>query len=125
MGREERRRFARVPEVFHARCRRAGSGEPWQEIQTANISASGLRFLTKLPFEAGDEVELEMELPASGGELKVTAAVVWVKSPAAGVVELGVEFKNLTPDQERQIDDVVEFLMKHPRPMRPSDPERS
>ena len=125
MGGEERRRFTRAPEACPSKCRRARSGEPWQEIQTINISASGLRFLSKLPFEVSDEVELEMELPASGGELKVTAAVVWVKSPAAGVVELGVEFKALTPDLERQIDDVVEFLMKHPRPMRPVDPERS
>lgn len=118
---QERRRFQRVPETFPAQCRRSRSGEPWQEIQSLDISAGGLRFVSRLPFEQGEPLDFEMTLPATNQELKVSGAVVWTKFQAAGVVEIGVQFNRLTPDQEILIDEVVQFLMKKSRPMpRPS-----
>lgn len=119
---QEQRRFARVPESLPVQCRRPGSGEPWKEIKTINVSAGGLRFLSPVPFDQGERLALQLRLPVSGDALEVKGIIVWVKSPAAGVTEIGVQFDGLTPDQEISIDEFVQFLMKNPH-ARPADPQ--
>jgi len=111
----ERREFHRVPETFHAKCRRAGElGEIWKDVQTVNIGAGGMRFTSGEMCDAGDTLELELHLPAGGGVLTVSSNVIWSKVLSPGVNEAGVAFVNLTPDQQWKIDELVAFLQKHP-----------
>ncbi len=111
---QEQRSFPRVPESFAAECRLAGSGESWQAIQTINISASGMRFGSPLPYEVGTQVDFQIKLPISGRQLEISGGVVWSKSLGARVSEIAAEFNDLTPGQEIQIDELVQFLMKSP-----------
>jgi len=111
----ERRQFHRVPETFHSKCRRSGElGEIWVEVQTVNIGAGGLRFISNEGFDTGDQLQFQLNLPAGGGELTLTAEVVWGKTLSPGVVESGAQFVELTPDQQWKIDQLVAFLKKSP-----------
>ena len=86
-------------------------------MKTVNISASGIRLFSRQLFESGTALELQLKLPLSKGikEFAVGGTVVWTNSPAAGVTEVGVQFDNLTTDQQAEIDDFVQFLLEHPR----------
>ena len=120
----ERRRFDRVPETFEVQYRRLDwTGEPWRAVRSLNISASGVRFISLQPLDPGMLLELQLKLPLERGEtiFIVKGSVAWSKSVAAGVAELGVQFMDLTLDQQAQIDEFVQFLLKHPRPHPPPD----
>ena len=119
---QDRRRFPRISEVCDARCRRAGwPGEPWELVRTINVSATGMRFVSRQAFEQGAALELQLKLPLNRGvkEFSVHGTVVWSHSLAAGVTEVGVQFDNLTTDQRAEIDDFVTFLLEHSRHKHP------
>lgn len=108
----ERRRFMRAAESFPTQCRPTGSDEPWQGGHTVSMSAGGLRFVSPMYLEAGAPVDLQVVFPMSGETVWMTGTVVWTKSPAAGVVEAGVQFHPLNPEQEMKINAVVQVLMQ-------------
>ena len=113
MGRE-RRQFPRVPHPFDVRYRPAGTfGATWQLAQTVNLSAGGLRFCTEDMFELGDLLETQIELPGMHAPLVLQGRVIWKQLLAAGVLEYGVEFLDVGPDQQVQIDQLVAFLQKN------------
>ena len=115
----ERRQFDRVPEELQMQYRPADHpSDPWRVVPTINLSASGIRFLCQHRIELGTGLDLQLTLPLMNGltTLDVQAVVAWCSSPAAGVAEVGVEFHNVTPDQQMQLDDFVRFLLSRPKP---------
>ena len=113
---QERRRFQRAPESFPIQCRNPKEGERWKGVQAINISASGLRLLSDVPFEEHAMMEFKLDLPNIGGPLVLLGDIVWSKVMTVGVVEVAVEFKQVTPEQEIQIDEIVDFMMRKPKP---------
>ncbi len=109
----ERRHFQRVVQSFDARYRTFGSlGEPWRIFRTVNVSATGLRFRSSDLIELGMTLEIELDLPCLKEPLVVRGHVVWSQAMASGVTENGAEFVDLSPEQSRQIDELVKFLSK-------------
>ena len=111
---KEQRRFDRVPETFPSRYRLSGSGEPWREVKAVNLSAGGMRLLSDVPFPEGSLIDVRFTVPTMEKSMELKGCVAWMKTPAVGVVETGVAFESLTPDQEIQLDEAVHFLLKRP-----------
>ena len=112
----DRRKHARVQESFPAKCRRAGTREPWQDIKVVNLSADGLRCLGTLPYEAQTELDFQLTLPLTEDCLEIAGTVVWMRAPAAGLAELGVRLRPVSEVQETHIDQIVDFMRRGPHP---------
>ena len=111
--RQERRRFVRAPQPFRARYHLYGElMESWRDTTTVNLSASGMRFRCGDPVESGAVLEIELTIPSVREVLTLSGRVVWSQSVASGVSEVGVQFADVTPEQEQRIDELVKFLLK-------------
>lgn len=116
----ERRDFSRVPVPFRVRYRLYRElGESWRQIATVNISAGGMRVRSEEPLEVGGRLEVQITLSSAATPLTVQGCVVWSRSLGAGVNEIGVQFTDLTPVQQEQVDGIVLFLMKSTPPPPP------
>lgn len=107
----ERRRFNRIPQPIEARYRVSGDfGLAWAKGNLVNISASGLRFRAEEQLEKGTMVEIEAKIPGLKELIILKGMVVWSTLQAAGVAEMGVEFSEVSVQQQYQIDSLVSFL---------------
>ena len=110
---DERRDFSRVPVPFEVRYRIYGElGETWREVATMNISAGGMRLRSEEPIEVGAQLEIQITLSSAATPLAVQGSVAWSRSMGAGANESGVQFTGLTPQQQEQMDSLVQFLRK-------------
>jgi Tfp pilus assembly protein PilZ len=105
----ERRRYERIACQIPVRYRLKAQGmiTSWKESEAGNISTGGL-FITfgeKIPL--GDVIALEVRVPGLVGPLQVDARVAWVKE-AAGVVECGLEFSGLKPQDKKFLAGFIE-----------------
>ncbi len=107
----ERRDFHRVPQPIEAKYRVSGNlGVTWAVGTLVNISAGGVRFRAEELIEKGAFVEVEAKVPGLREVLTVKGIVVWSSLQASGVAEMGVEFSEVTLQQQYQIDNLVSFL---------------
>ncbi len=109
----ERRRFSRVQQPLDAQFRLYGElTSSWRSARTLNISANGLRFRSEDTLAPGTAIEIQIPLPGMREPLVVRGMVAWAQMQASGVTESGVEFMELSPDTQAQIDELVRFLSK-------------
>lgn len=114
---KERRQFPRVPQPFEAQYRHHGElMASWVTVRILNLGAGGIRFRGEEAIPAGTVLEIRMTLPIADEPLMVRGQVIWSQSIAAGVVEHGVSFTDVIPEQAVQIDELVQFLMKSKPP---------
>ena len=106
------RRFDRIPEALTARCRPVGAlAEPWQTVITADLSAGGMSFESGQLVEEGSCVELELPLPGAA-DVTLRGRVVRAAPKGPGAADIAVEFLDVSPEQQAQIDTLVQFLRK-------------
>jgi len=109
----ERRAFRRIPQSFVVQYRLFGAfTEGWRSGNAVNVSASGLRMRSEDVFEVGTTLTLHITLPGLRGPLDLLGRVAWSQAQAAGVSESGIEFMDLTSEQQAQIDELVGFLQR-------------
>ena len=107
----ERRSFHRVPQPIGAKYRVYGNFETtWAVGTLVNISAGGMRFRAEELLEKGSLVEIEAQIPGMREILTVKGMIVWGSLQASGVTEMGVEFSEVTEQQQHHIDNFVNFL---------------
>ena len=107
------RGFMRVPLPFRASCRHYGAlEETWHQVALLDLSAGGMSFTGEDLFEPDSSLEIKIQLPTDPGPLLLHGALRRRKALATNVVEYGVEFVQLTPDQQVKIDQLVQFLRK-------------
>ena len=110
---EERRRFPRIQQTLTVQCRPHGSlAASWRPVTMVNISAVGIRLLSEQPLESDETFDLQVTLPGSAAPLLIQGRAAWTRMQASGVTESGVEFVNMTSDQQAQIDTLVQFLSR-------------
>ena len=111
----ERRRYPRVLQPFDAQYHPRGNFMGgWCSMRILNLGAGGMRFTTEELLEEGALLEIQVTLPIILEPLALVARVVWRQTLASGVVEHGVEFADLTPQQSEKLDELVRFLVKQP-----------
>ena len=111
--RADRRGFSRVPQSFDAQYRSLGGiDEAWKVVSTINLSAAGMRFRSAQLLEPGTPLEIQVKLPNMQQPLFLRGRVAWSQMQASSVVENGVEFVDMTNDQQAHIDQLVQFLRR-------------
>ena len=107
----ERRRFPRAIQPVPATCRSVGDfSSAWAPATVLSLSAVGMQLRTEASFEAGTEIEVNLQPPGFREALVLRARVVWQKIQDVGVVEYGIDLSGIPPDQQQQIDQLVAFL---------------
>ena len=69
-----------------------------------------MRFKSADLLELGAELEVRLQMPYAAEALALRARVKWSAMQASGVVENGIEFMEITPDQQARVDEVVKFF---------------
>jgi c-di-GMP-binding flagellar brake protein YcgR len=87
-------------------------GMMWYAGTMTDFSASGLRFVGSQPLEPDSRVELEIALPMQDEPYSFMGRVAWEQSQEEGSYEYGVEFVDVTPDQQVVVDELARFLLK-------------
>ncbi len=112
----ERRRFTRARQPFDAKYRVFREiGEPWNTTTILNLSAGGMRFQGTDLVTVGDTLEMHIRLPNDPQPIVLQGRVIWSQLQAAGVTENGLEFIEVSADQQLRIDELVRFLRTDPR----------
>ncbi|MBI2495898.1 MAG: PilZ domain-containing protein [Candidatus Omnitrophica bacterium] len=107
---KERRKFPRSRQPFEARYRNYGAlVDPWQPITLINLGAGGLCFQTESLLELGSRLEIELPLPTEE-RLILHGRLLWSRPQPHNVAEHGVEFTDVTQEQQIQLDALVDFL---------------
>ena len=110
---EDQRQFFRVPAEFQVQCRQRGAlASPWQGVSTTDLSAGGISFQSEIMLEAQEPMDIRITLPSFRAPLVLSGVVVRVRSIASGLSDYAVEFGDVTPEQQEQIDGLVQFLRK-------------
>lgn len=110
----DQRRFDRIPHPFETKCRLTQEPlKPWIDTLTRDLSAAGMCVQSNERFEVGALLDVQMQLPNVPGTLQLQGRVVWQRGST--VMEYGIEFLEITPDQQAQIDELVQFLKKRQR----------
>ena len=109
----ERRFFSRTPHEFDAQYRVVGElTASWCAVTTVNLSAGGMRVRMDEALEKGALLEVKLQIVGIREILIVRGCVVWNQMQASGVTEVGIGFMDVKPEQQVQIDSLVEFLKK-------------
>ena len=110
---EERRQRLRIRQSFHATYRRIeGPAQSWCSTGPVNLSLSGARFRGSQQLDPGCLIELAILPPKAVHPFTLRARVVWDKAYPSGVLEYGIAFVDVTPDQERQLEKLIGSLPK-------------
>ncbi|HVZ82004.1 MAG TPA: PilZ domain-containing protein [bacterium] len=81
------------------------------EAELNNLSSSGLQIASTQPFQRGDVLELELDLPETG-RIRSVAKVVWCRKDGAGNgFHCGIQ---LIPVYPEDLDKLHDFLKKEP-----------
>jgi c-di-GMP-binding flagellar brake protein YcgR len=119
MSGEDKRRFERATMSIEAHCRPYGAlSEVWRSILCLDISAGGMSFQTDGTFflEDGADIEISRGRPGSRAPIFLRARVMRATQTPAGLVDYGVEFFNVVPDQQADLDELVHFLKRQRKP---------
>ncbi|MBI3088180.1 MAG: PilZ domain-containing protein [Candidatus Omnitrophica bacterium] len=100
------------------------AGGPWRSGSTVNLSSAGVRFTCMEPLTPGSRVVFELVIEPKQGPYVVEGGIIWGRTVDQKVYEYGAAFVDATPEQQRQITDLVEFLNREPLRLPESDEAR-
>ena len=86
-----------------------------------NLSAGGLRFRAEEVMEQDALLEIDVTIPGLREQITIKGRVAWSTLHASGVAETGVEFLDVSPERQFQIDRLMQFF----RPRGPLSPPPS
>ena len=114
----ERRQFPRVNYPCLVTVRHEGTGMDAFLTHTENVGTGGVCIIFKKHIKLFTEVELEVDLLDMETNIKCRGKVVWsVKTQSekhldAIVYDTGVEFVNISPEDQKRITSVVHQLIR-------------
>ena len=108
---EEQRQFHRVPAEFKVQCRERGTlTAPWQSVSTTDLSAGGISFQSESMLEVQGSMDIQITLPNFRVPLVLRGIVVRVRSMHSGMSDCAIQFTDVSPAQQEEIDALVRFL---------------
>lgn len=109
----EQRRFPRITQSLDARYRTAGGfSESWQSVRTVDLSATGMRVRSEQLLELMVTLELRLQVPGLRQPMEVRGQVVRSQMLPSGVTEAGIDFLEMSLEQQQQVDELVRFLKR-------------
>ena len=114
-GFEEQRKHSRAPTRCMIRYRHPKESDIRKsELSTArDLSEGGARFTSGNPFKVGDHLELEITCPRFPDPISVKAEIRWQRELRKGFLyENGVQFLNLSPEDQEVLGKIVDFILK-------------
>lgn len=112
MGGPERRKDPRATVWLPVRYRLLHESRVlWDNGTVTDFSAGGLRMLCDRMIERESQLEFELNPTKRETPYFLQGTVVWVKPSAAGC-ECGVMFTEVSPDQQFELDELVQFLLR-------------
>ncbi len=112
MGGPERRKDPRANVWLPVRYRLLPESRVlWDNGTVTDFSAGGLRLLCDRRIEPESQVEFELNPTKRERAYVLRGTVMWVKPSAAGC-ECGVMFIDVSPDQQFELDEIVQFLLR-------------
>ncbi len=112
--RKERRRYQRLSWPVTIQIHPAGDlMAMWQDVSIVDVGAGGCRLMASERLEKGDRLELRMHLPTWQAASEVPVRVIWVRTVNRERYDVGVEFIDVTLEQQVRIDEWVRFLAQH------------
>ncbi len=112
---EEQRRFERIRAPFQMECQRYGAlAETWRQVVAIDLSAGGLAFHSDELFEPGETLEVRINVPGGRAPMVLRGTVVRGDPVSPGVIRCAIEFTNVSPDAQAEIDELVRFLKTRP-----------
>ena len=123
MARKERRHNRRVDVpvsiTYHVDGR--DLKDTWYPGVLANLAAGGLRFTCDRILGEGDSLGFRVTLPTRSAPYYIGGVIIWAM-PMVGGVDCGVAFRDLSPDEQFELDELAEFLNARTfRPQRAED----
>lgn len=113
----QRRQFDRVPVPMPIRFRILGGfGGMWLDGMMLDLSAGGTRFTSLHPVEQGASLEFRITLPDRAEPYLLAGEVLWVDAARPDQLSYGAVFTNVTDQQQRFLDDLVQFLKRGRNP---------
>ena len=113
----EHRSAPRISRQFMMRYRPyEAEQEGWLVSPLRDLSATGARLLSERTLRVGDELEVQLILPASAHPIAVKAHVVWVKPWRFTIVEIGLQFDFLAVEARQAIEHAVSQSLGKPHP---------
>jgi c-di-GMP-binding flagellar brake protein YcgR len=107
----ERREYPRVSQPLTVKYRIQGSLDTlWHEATTVNVSAIGMRMRGSELLEPDAAIEVALEVPGFKEVLRLRCRVIWAQLQASQVIESGVEFEPMKPEQETKLDQLLRFF---------------
>ena len=103
---DERRIFERFPARFPVKFRHSRQ-DFGTNVFLRDASADGIRLMTKERLFLNDSVSLEVELPDGHAPMILNGAVIWAKSVANDLWDIGLRFHKINLMQMRRMYDVV------------------
>ena len=93
------------------------SFESYGEVSRAlmtNLSRGGLFISTSTPLEIATPIHLRVQVKGAKAELEVSGEVVSINVGGSGSAEpgMGVRFGELTPEQQKGVDELYEHCMQ-------------
>jgi uncharacterized protein (TIGR02266 family) len=113
----DRRESIRVP--VHLRVSFDSYGEVSKSLMT-NLSRGGLFISTSTPLEIGTRICLRIQINQSETELEVRGEVASINIKPSGSAGsgMGISFGELTPEQQKAVDELYEHCMQSALPPR-------
>jgi len=106
--RTNRRAYKRDPD-FCSDAKVSLDGDIWHDAQVFDISAGGLKFLTNVLFDIGEEIWFDLEIPeflSKREEIKVKGSVCR-QDNEDGKFLYGVAFSHISPDLQIHLDENI------------------
>ena len=103
-----RRAYKRDPD-FCSDAKVSLDGEIWHDAQVYDISAGGLKFLTNVMFDIGEDLWFDLEIPeflSHREEIKVKGTICR-QANEEGKFLYGVAFTKITPELQIHLDENI------------------
>ena len=110
---DEQRGFVRMPLPFNTWCRVYGTlSDTWHPVAMLDLSAGGMSFTSESLFESDGSVQVKIQVPGDSQALLRRGVLRRCKIRGTNFSECGLEFLDVTPEQQAKIDELVRFLRK-------------
>lgn len=105
------RRFIRLPAAWPIKCEPQTKEDGRHVTHTANVSAGGVALLSREMIPVGSRIRLEIHILPADRSILAEGKVVRCLPVRGGGFDLGIQFDQISPEDQKALNDAVEGSM--------------